>query len=562
MGSRHSTPAKSFHIVRNVHDNVLESRRKSVAEAWSVDEEPPVYDVLKSVEDVLTFADGVFLNLVRGTLFLERIKIIQKHVDVLLTSLYTRKDLRMSRHQQTFQFLCRYINKQRSSNTKKTRTSVDSQYLLLTSAMEKTCFTDDSYRQLNALRSYIVDAARDCINSILSNRATVTTDNGSDSRGSDMDISTAGDTASATLCMVYFLGCISRRLYPSLGDIPCLGDIPSVVGTMHHGLNHLQTLLDIEIYSSSGVFHGTPTGQEADTARYMTHIHDNVYHLIRKHDCMPQMRFYRILVAYLLSRIYYTKNGVEYLKDTTSTQQGVKFVRQLRLHTTLCDQAQTLTQISKLSRLERFKIQLAYSHDANITAGHLMNSLTGEQRCEWACRWERMQSIANVASPESTVAPATYVDVVYRTQKKMKHYVHLDSTEQYLSFIENLGFLCSHFKHIGNGKGIKRDGVISHLADHGHLRKAYKYAIRTVNAFGMISGDPHAMSNFRLDESRGEQLRHPETLDDTELIAEICVVLETVQNVMVDNALICAPHSIRVLLTPVVRLKRSMRVVG
>jgi hypothetical protein len=384
-----------------------------------------------------------------------------------------------------------------------------------------------------------------------------------------MDISTSGDTVSATLYMVYFLGYLSQRLYSRASPIESPVEspagtgvhsdgmhIPRTIRVLHHSLIHLQSLLDIEIYSSSGVLQGVPTGSTVDTVRHLAHIHDDVYHLIRKHDCLPQVRFYRVLTTFLLSKLFCTASGLTYLGMDHTYHHGRTFADSLGLDSTLCRQAETLAHIPQMDRLERFKIQVAYSHTANVTGEKMLcadDTVGWCQRCDLACCWERMQTLANVASPESTVAPASFVDVVYRTQKQMYTSVHLDASEQYLSFIEHLGFLCGHLQSmlVHMLETTDEHRLPGCLDKYGHLRKAYKYAMRTTYAYGMLSGDPEVAAGFGLSTSVLTDLRHPEDLP-ADTIAGICTRLETVQNILVVHALDCAPQSIRGLVSPIV----------
>jgi hypothetical protein len=121
-----------------------------------------------------------------------------------------------------------------------------------------------------------------------------------------------------------------------------------------------------------------------------------------------------------------------------------------------------------LSRKSRFAIQIAASAESGDIARQVLRTTDELHRQELLVEWEHMETLANVMSPESTVAPSTFVDVVLGGQLKMRRQTVLGPRELYLVLLENLGFMEMHLK--------PSDGKIQ-------LRKSYKYATRACGAY-------------------------------------------------------------------------------
>jgi hypothetical protein len=156
--------------------------------------------------------------------------------------------------------------------------------------------------------------------------------------------------------------------------------------------------------------------------------------------------------------------------------------------------------------------RLAYHYEIQLLTD-------GIPPCDAASQWELCATMANVVTPGSTVAPATFIDVVFKGQQKRQH-IQLDGTEQYLSLLENLGYLC-------------------HSLDTGEIRRAYKYARRTLQAFSLLVGKPMP---FVLTIEIENQLRQDQTAHTLQLHQEI---IHQVVDYLFPFLLSCAPPIVR-----------------
>lgn len=166
--------------------------------------------------------------------------------------------------------------------------------------------------------------------------------------------------------------------------------------------------------------------------------------------------FYRVLVSYLWMQL----------------PQGSETLQKFVLLDTNPRAQQMLVELLSarlLSRKSRFAIQIAASTESGRLAGLVLTTVDVTARHLLLVRWEHMETLANAMSPESTVAPSTFVDVVLGGQLQMRSRTMLGTRELYLVLVENLGFLWTHLRDEGVG--------------NRHVRKAYKYAMRSCGAY-------------------------------------------------------------------------------
>jgi hypothetical protein len=275
--------------------------------------------------------------------------------------------------------------------------------------------------------------------------------NGSNRRCSDMDVAISGPRAAdVCLVMVYCLGRVSKRLFRMSQD------------TITASLYGIQVLLDIEIYSSSGIIRSSP---DIETRRRsgLHEIENGLFQMVRSRETTDW--FYRVLVSYLWLQII----------------GGVDTLHCISLLSNDPHAEATLNEMIKsrsLSRKCRFRIQIAASAASGQLASNILAAVDDDYRHLLLSRWEHMETLANVMSRESTVAPATFVDVVLGEQLEMRGQIRLGNRELYLVLLENLGFMEMHL-------------IQQHRGCSQHLRKAYKYAERCASAYTRMTHPDH-----------------------------------------------------------------------
>jgi hypothetical protein len=306
------------------------------------------------------------------------------------------------------------------------------------------------WRELNserlALMTDIREVAMRCLTDMdgLTDTIVMLT-NGSDQRCSDMDVAISGPlSAEVCLVMVYCLGVVSKRILDIRTD------------TISASFSGLQRLLDIELYSSSGVIRAAQPPPPPTCLRLRSGLHEidnGLYQMVRSRNS-PNW-FYKVLVSYLWTQI----------------TGGTEILRKVRLIVGDGHAERTLDELlvsRSLSRKSRFAIQIAASAESGRIAQLVLATTDDTYRHEMLVRWEHMEALSNTMSPESTVAPATFVDVVLGGQLKMRSHTMLGTRELYLVVLENIGFMETHLRTTTGCQ---------------HLCKAYKYAIRCCSAY-------------------------------------------------------------------------------
>jgi hypothetical protein len=301
-----------------------------------------------------------------------------------------------------------------------------------------------SWQSVNDQRlTLMADVRKVAMDVLVETNTVVMLHNGSNRRCSDMDVAISGDMAAEVcLVMVYCLGLVSKRLLCISSD------------TISASLNGLQRILDIELYSSSGVIR-SPDQENPRRRSGLHEIQNGLFQMVRSRETTDW--FYRVLVSYMWMQI----NG------------GADTIRNLRLLSNDAYAQSTLNELTKshaLSRKSRFRIQIAASAASGCIASSIFSTKDNDHRHMLLTRWEHMETLANVMSAESTVAPATFVDVVFGEQLKMRGQIRLGKRELYLVLLENLGFMERHLTQ-ACGK------------HNQHLRRAYKYAMRSSSAY-------------------------------------------------------------------------------
>jgi hypothetical protein len=315
-------------------------------------------------------------------------------------------------------------------------------FALLTEWAEKN--HDIPWETLNSHRLALMVSVRQIALELLDPKYTIIQlPNDSALRCSDIDVIVSGPEAAA-LCvvMVYCLGLLSERLVGRSGT-----------DTVSASFEGLQRLLDIELYSSSGVIRVAPTVTTRGVQSGLHEIENGLFQMVRQVETTDW--FYRVLVSYLWMQL----------------TQGDTILRRVRLLVGDAHARHVLSELLKarsLSRKDRFSIQIAASAESSILAQLVFRTTDELQRLDLLLRWEHMETLANVMSPESTVAPATFVDVVVGGQLKMRSRTVLGTRDLYLVLLENLGFMEMYL--------VPWDGNVQ-------LYKAYKYATRACGAY-------------------------------------------------------------------------------
>jgi hypothetical protein len=178
----------------------------------------------------------------------------------------------------------------------------------------------------------------------------------------------------------------------------------------------------------------------------------------RRRRSLYNEELHNVLVAYLWMQL---PGGTNVLRKL-----GLIHTVQARL------QLRQLLEAKTLTRRDRLVLQISASYMSARSALRVVEN-EGTLRANLN-EWEYLECLANAMSNESTVAPATFVDVVIGEQQRRRFRTHLDTLDLYVVFLENLGFLC---KHVQKGP-----------SDSGALRQAYKYAGRACSAHSRMLG--------------------------------------------------------------------------
>jgi hypothetical protein len=342
-----------------------------------------------------------------------------------------------------------------------------------------------TWHKLNEFRSTIFNKAK---YSIVVN-FDITTDNniqinGSNSKGSDIDITITDEQVKVTLLFSYFFGLFSIKLfYPT--EICDMCDKQNVDMMIQVYLNTLFFVEDIATYSSNGMI---VTKEPIDVSicpsskRYLIEIKKNMYQNIHRKGCDNQNKLYKIIAVLLLLKlkpdILFIK-GIDDNIDEKFHQLNDKFILSLdKNETTIVNQ---LNKIREDNIFNKFKIQIYASAQAESYSKYLVsNKCDDETFCELAAEWEKYQIVSNIVSPESAWGVQTFVAVVLTEQKKMGATLLLPSDDLWIVFIENFG-------------------NILHQYIEDDIRKAYKYVMRTLFVFNGITG-LHEEYNFEKEE--------------------------------------------------------------
>jgi hypothetical protein len=306
------------------------------------------------------------------------------------------------------------------------------------------------WKDLNDFRMKLLQGARQVVwlSDVDMSHMKVVLTNGSDNRVSDVDVAVSGPySAEVALILIYALGLLSKDLLK--------GTVASMQ-TLTASLAGWQKLLDIEVYSSSGVIRTHP-GQTVGPHRGLHEIENGLYQLVRNSRCSGLTLCYRVLAAYLWTRL---PNGAAAIEKLGLMRDGPEAFRKLA----------ALKRARELGRSDRLILQLAASYSAAAAA---RLALTEEGAiCSHLARWEYTEALANAMSPESTVAPATFVDVVIGSQRRQRSQTVMAVDELYLVLLENLGFMREHLE--------------ATPISASHTRKAFKYGERCCSAYARM----------------------------------------------------------------------------
>jgi hypothetical protein len=129
--------------------------------------------------------------------------------------------------------------------------------------------------------------------------------------------------------------------------------------------------------------------------------------------------------------------------------------------------------------LGKFKTQIHATLEAQKFATLLLADDCGSSNFCWvSAEWEKYQTIANIASPESSWAVDTFVIVVLDEQRNLGSTLLIQTESYWTALLENLGSMI-------------------HQMHEKDYRKAYKYAMRISFCIDGIMGRSVSMELTR-----------------------------------------------------------------
>ena len=298
---------------------------------------------------------------------------------------------------------------------------------------------------------------------------------GSNSKGSDIDITITKDHTSIAYLFAFSLGVFNSLLFKQKSR--------TVNGYIEQYLREFQKIFDIVPYSSNGIISMNNSEKYRDGSEsFKKFLHpvyeDSIstsYQVIHKYVCSLQSRIYEVTYIVLLKKLLeeLTIHPIS-SKSVNLFKKDVELILKTSSNKSL-EISKYVSDIAKGDPLKKFKTQLWASDKSNffaekiITTDFVTTSNIPKYYCANASSWEFYQILANMASPEASIAVQTFVTTVLSSQRGLINEVDMQTDMLWVSCLENM---CS----------------MLHQRGDGNVRKQYKYAYRILEIIYMMLG--------------------------------------------------------------------------